>query len=265
MDIAGRRVCVTGAAGGLGAAMCMLLAQRGARVMLSGRNEQALAALAAEIGGEVVVADLSRPDDVRRLAEVASGVDALVLNAGVGGDPPLADVTQADVDDVLDVNLRAPVALAVSFAQAHVANDTLGALVFIGSVAGVTATPGSRMYNATKFGLRGFALSMHQELHGSPVTATHVAPGFIRDAGMFANSGMALPPGVRTATPHDVARGVVRAIERGPAEVFVAPTELRLGAALSGVMPGLGAAVLRRLGAGTRRPQASPRTPPPAD
>lgn len=254
MELVGRQVVVTGAAGGIGAATCRLLAQRGARLVLTGRNQRALDQLAAELGAEVVVADLTRDVDVERLAGVAAGADALVLNAGVGDDPPLAEVTPADIDGVLATNLRAPMVLATAFAQTHVAAGTPGALVFVGSVAGVTATPGTRLYNASKFGLRGFALALHQELHGTGVTATHVAPGFIRDAGMFANSGMELPPGVRTSPPEAVATGVARAITRGPAELFVAPTELRLAATMSSMAPAMGAAILRRLGAGTRRP-----------
>lgn len=253
MDIAGSQVVVTGAAGGLGAAICRHLANRGARVVLSGRNETALVELAAEVGGEVVVADLCNAGDVSRLAKVAGGADALVLNAGVGFDPAIGEVTPADIDTMLDTNLRAPATLAVSFVQVLLGESRRGAVVFIGSVAGVSATPGTRMYNASKFGLRGLALSMHQELHGTGVSATHVAPGFISGAGMFANSGMALPPGVRTSTPGDVAVGVERAIRRGPAEVFVAPTELRVGAVLASAAPRTGAAILRRLGAGTRR------------
>lgn len=253
MEIAGSRVVVTGAAGGVGAAICRHLAVGGARVVLSGRNEAALAGLAGEIAGDVVVADLCNTGDVGRLAGVAGGADALVLNAGVGFDPAIGDVTPADIDTMLDTNLRAPATLAVSFVQACLSERRRGAVVFIGSVAGVTATPGTRMYNASKFGLRGLALSMHQELYGTGVSATHVAPGFISGAGMFADSGMALPPGVRTSTPAEVAVAVERAIRKGPAEVFVAPTELRVGAVFAGAAPRTGAAILRRLGAGTRR------------
>jgi short-subunit dehydrogenase len=75
-----------------------------------------------------------------------------------------------------------------------------------------------------------------------------VLPGFIRDAGMFADSGAPLPPGVGTRSPEDVARAVVSAIERNRAEVEVAPVPLRLGTAVASVAPALSAAVSRRLG-----------------
>jgi uncharacterized protein len=253
MDIKGRRILVTGAAGGLGAATVRALASRGAQVVLSGRNEAALTALAEEVGGEVDLADLCDRAQVDALAKRSAGLDGLVLNAGVGHDPLLAHVGAADVDTVLDTNLRAPMLLAFAFVQRHLAADAPGALVFVGSVAGVSATPGTRLYNASKFGLRGFVLSLRQELHGTPVSASLVAPGFIRDAGMFVTSGVELPPGVRTRTPDDVADAVVRAFDKAPAEVFVAPPELRLSATFAGSAPGIGERVLRLLGAGERR------------
>jgi len=125
--------------------------------------------------------------------------------------------------------------------------------VLVGSLAGLAATAGSRLYNATKFGLRGFSLSFRQELEGTGVGCTLVAPGFIRDAGMFHENGVELPPGVRTKTPADVAAGVARAIVRNPTEVFVSPTELRAVTTLSTVAPGLSAAIQNRLGLRERR------------
>jgi short-subunit dehydrogenase len=253
VDIAGAHIAITGAAGGLGAAMARALAGRGARLMLSGRNEVALNALADEVGGEAVVADLCERDQVELLASQVQSLDALVLNAGIGTDAAVADVTVDEIDTVIDTNLRAPIQLAMPFVQHHLATSTPGSLVLIGSVAGVSTTPESRMYNATKFGLRGFALSLRQDLHGTPVGVTHVLPGFVRDAGMFVDSGTQLPPGVRTRSPADVAAAVCRAIEHGPAEIFVAPPELRLGATVAGTMPAVSAALLRRFGAGQRK------------
>ncbi len=261
MDIAGARIAVTGAAGGLGAAMVRTLAGRGAELVVSGRNRAALEALAAEVGAQVVVADLCDRSQVEYLASVVRTLDALVLNAGVGTDAAVSDVTSGEIDAVIDTNLRAPIQLTMPFVQHHLVTATPGSVVLIGSVAGVGTTPESRMYNATKFGLRGFALSLRQDLHGTPVAVTHVLPGFIRDAGMFVNAGTELPPGVRTRSPADVAAAVCRAIEGGPAEIFVAPAELRLGAILSGGMPAVSAAVLRRLGAGQRK-AAARATPP---
>lgn len=255
MQIRGSRILVTGASGGLGDAIARELSRRGAELVLTARRRELLERLAADTGGEVVVADLADRADVDRLVEDSLGCDALVLNAGIGGDGPVEEADAAEIDQVIDVNLRAPIQMAVAFAQQKLAERRPGAVVLVGSLSGVVATPNTRMYNATKFGLRGFTLSLAQDLAGTPVSASVVAPGFIRDAGMFADNGIELPSGVRTKAPADVAAGVVTAIESGRPEVFVAPPELRLAATLGSVAPGLSAAIQRRAGVSDRTAQ----------
>jgi NADP-dependent 3-hydroxy acid dehydrogenase YdfG len=259
MQPANRRVLVTGASGAIGSATARRLVADGARVVVSGRNLAALSALARELGGppvaEVVVADLRDRYAVDALAQRCRTLDALVLNAGVQAEDDLTgDDPPGLVDEVLDTNLRAPIHLALPFVSHHLATNTPGALVFVGSVAGVVASPGLRLYNATKFGVRGFALSLAQDLHDTPVHCTHLAPGYVRNAGMFANSGAALPPGVRTSTPGEVADAIVSALRRGPTEAFVAPTEVRVAASAAGLLPAVGAALQRRFGASARLP-----------
>jgi short-subunit dehydrogenase len=123
-----------------------------------------------------------------------------------------------------------------------------GHMVFISSLSGKAASPNSSIYSATKFGLRGFALGLRADLRAHGIGVSTVFPGFIRDAGMFADAGIRLPPGVGTKTPDDVARAVLRALERNRAEVDVAPIALRLGATFSGVAPELAANVSRKAG-----------------
>jgi short-subunit dehydrogenase len=123
-----------------------------------------------------------------------------------------------------------------------------GHLLFMSSLSGKAATAGSSIYNATKFGLRGFASALRAELRGSGVGVSAVFPGFIREAGMFAESGAKLPPGVGTRSPQDVADAVVTAIERNRGEVDVAPLTLRLGSTFSGVAPEVAATFTRLMG-----------------
>src|SRR4051812_5929353 len=104
MDIAGRTALVTGAAGGLGERLARALAAEGARVVLSGRNEQALTSLAQELGGEVVVADLVERDEVHRLAREAGEIDILVNNAGVELTRRYLDMSDADLDQMVAIN-----------------------------------------------------------------------------------------------------------------------------------------------------------------
>jgi short-subunit dehydrogenase len=118
----------------------------------------------------------------------------------------------------------------------------------VSSLSGKAASPGGSVYSATKFGLRGFALGLRQDLRPHGVGVSVVAPGFVRDAGMFHDSGAKLPPFVGTSSPEQVADGVVKAIERNRAEVEVAPFGVRAGAAAGGLLPELLANLQRRLG-----------------
>ncbi len=117
------------------------------------------------------------------------------------------------------------------------------------SLSGKAGTVRSSIYAATKFGLRGFGQGLREDLRPRGVGVSTVFPGFIRDAGMFHESGARLPSYVGTKTPEDVARAVVRAIERDRSEVDVAPLGMRLGAAIAGLAPEPVAIVQRRLGA----------------
>jgi short-subunit dehydrogenase len=123
-----------------------------------------------------------------------------------------------------------------------------GHLVFVSSLNGKVPAAGATVYSSTKFGLRGFGASLHDELHGTGVGATTVFPGFISDAGMFADSGVKLPPGVGTKPPEKVADAVLDAIEKNRTEIDVAPIAVRATGKLAGLAPGAVTAVNRRFG-----------------
>jgi short-subunit dehydrogenase len=240
-------VLLTGASGGIGGAIARAVAPRSAQLILSGRRREVLEPLGHELGARVIAADLSRREDVVRLAVDAGDVDVLIANAAALSGGLLADFTQDQIDELLEVNLRAPIALARALTPGMAARRR-GHVVLIASLQGKAATPVASVYCAAKFGLRGFALALREDLRAEGVGVSVVLPGFIRDAGMFAYSGVTLPPGVGTRSPEDVAAGVISAIERNRAEVEVAPLWLRLGTAIASVAPALSAAVSRRLG-----------------
>jgi short-subunit dehydrogenase len=238
---------VTGATGGIGQAIVRALAGRGAKVVASGRKRAVLERLAAEVEGvEPLVADLS---DQAQVASLVSGrhIDVLVANAALPASGRLDTFSEEEIDRALDVNLRAPMHLARVLVP-HMTQRGSGHLVFISSLSGKMASAGASVYNATKFGLRGFSFALNEELRGTGVGATTVFPGFIRDAGMFADTGVKLPRGVGSRTPDDVAQAVIRGIEKNLAEVDVAPRSLSYGARMFGVAPRLVAGINRRLG-----------------
>jgi short-subunit dehydrogenase len=243
-------VLITGATGGIGQAIAREFAQRGARLILSGRRTDVLEPLATELGARTVAADLAVRADVERLAAEAGEVEILVANAALPATGRLLELSQAQLDTMLEVNLGSQIALTRLLAPKMVQRRS-GHIVYISSLSGKAASPASSMYNATKFGLRGFSLALREDLHGSGVGVSVVLPGFISDAGMFHDSGTKLPKGVGTRTPEQVAAGVLRAVERNKAEVVVAPAGLRVGADIAGVAPGL-ASWFQRVGGGAK-------------
>jgi len=229
MELAGRKALLTGATGGLGRAIAEAMAASGAELLLSARNRDALDEMAAGLPGEghrVLPADLAGPGAAEKLATEADEVDVLVANAGLPGAGLLTDFSAEQVTRVLRVNLEAPMLMARALFPAMVERGS-GHLVFISSLSGKAPSPRTSIYNATKFGLRGFALGLRGDLGPKGVGVSLVSPGFIREAGMFAESGAKPPPGLGTGRPEQVGAAVVRAIQRDKAELAVAPLPLR--------------------------------------
>jgi short-subunit dehydrogenase len=249
MEIGGRRALLTGASGGIGEAIAQALHSRGANLILSGRRTAVLEELAGKLGDrvEIVPADLSAPEGWETLAGEAGAVDILVANAAVPGSGRLDDFSIEEIDRTIDVNLRAPMQLARQLTPAMVERGG-GHLVFISSMSGKIAAGGGSVYSATKFGLRGFAASLRDELHGSGVGVSLVSPGFVREAGMFADTDVKLPAYVRTVSPQQVADAVIRGIERDKGDIDVAPLTIRASAWLAAIAPDAVASTGRRLG-----------------
>jgi short-subunit dehydrogenase len=229
MDLSGRTALLTGATGGLGRAIATALAARGASIGLSARSAEALEELAAELPGaghRILPADLAEPGAAERLAAEAGDVDILVANAGLPGAGQLTDFTAEEIGRALRVNLEAPMLMARALIPAMTERGS-GHLVFMSSLAGKAGNPRTSIYNATKFGLRGFALALRCDLGPKGVGVSLVSPGFIRDAGMFADAGAKSPFVLGTGTAAQVGDAVIRVIERNKVEVVVAPLRSR--------------------------------------
>lgn len=251
-ELRGSTALVTGATGGLGRAIARALRQEGASLVVTGRQPGPLGELATELGGRAVVADLSRREELGRLLEEAGPLDVVVMNAALPASGELGDWTQEQIDRAVEVNLANPIAMTRALLPSFRERGS-GHFVFISSLSGKVASSGASIYSATKFGLRGFALALRCELHGRGVGSSVISPGFVRDAGMFADSGAALPPGMGTASPEQVAAAVVRAVRKDKAEIDVAPIGLRLGAMFGSLAPGLSTVAQARFGAGVSR------------
>lgn len=241
MELAGRTALVTGATGGLGRAIALALAERGACLALSARKREALETLAEELPGEehrVLPCDLAEPSAAERLTAEAQDADVLVANAGLPAAGWLDDFTPEQVQRALRVNLEAPMLMARALYPAMVERGS-GHLVFVSSLSGKAASPRTSIYNATKFGLRGFALGLRADLAPKGVGVSLISPGFIRDAGMFADSGAKPPAGFGTGRPEQVGAATVKAIERDKVEIAVAPIAQRALAHIGLASPGI--------------------------
>jgi len=185
-DLSDRTALVTGASGGIGAAIARALAAQGARVGLSGTREAALEALAGELDGAAVLpcnlGDSEAADGLVARAEEALGpLDILVSNAGVTRDGLFLRMRDEDWQTVLDINLTASFRLARS-ALRGMMRRRRGRIIAVSSVVGVTGNPGQANYAASKAGMIGMTKAVAAEVAGRGVTVNCIAPGFIDTA-----------------------------------------------------------------------------------
>ena len=216
----GKTALITGASGGIGAAIARMLHAQGAAVALSGTREDALQALAGELGerAHVCPADLRDPgaaDALVAASEKAAGpLDILVNNAGFTRDMLAMRMKDEDWQAVLDVDLTAPFRLARA-AMRGMLRRRAGRIIGIASIVGSTGNAGQANYAAAKAGLVGMTKAMAQEVGARGITVNIVAPGFIQTAMTDALTGeqkakltAAIPLG-RMGQPEDVAAAVL--------------------------------------------------------
>lgn len=186
-DLTGKFALVTGATGGIGAAIATALHAQGATVAISGTREAVLQDLAAKLGSRVHVvpcnlADIAAVNALVGQAEAAMGqVDILVNNAGITRDTLAMRMKDEDWQAVLDVNLGAAFRLARASLKGMM-KRRWGRIVSISSVVGTTGNPGQINYAAAKAGLNGMTKALAQEVASRNITANCVAPGFIQTA-----------------------------------------------------------------------------------
>ena len=214
-SLEGRMALVTGGSRGIGQAIAAELANAGAQVVIGYRSgAEEAEQVAGEIGGTAVQADVSDPDEAKRLVDEAGDVEILVNNAGVTRDGLLARMSDEDWDVVIDTNLRGTFNTCRAVTRGMMKRRA-GAIVNVSSIVGVHGNPGQTNYSASKAGIIGFTKALARELGSRGVRANVVAPGYIstrltnelpdelKDA-MLANTPLG-----RFGDPEDVA-GAVR-------------------------------------------------------
>jgi short-subunit dehydrogenase len=247
MLISGSKVLLTGASGGLGHDMARALKSAGAELVLTGRRGEALDALAKETGGTAVEADLADRAQVTKLIADHSDSDILIANAALPASGRIESFSVEEIDKAIEVNIRSTIVLAHGLGIA-MAERGHGHIVLISSLAGKSAQPGSSIYSATKFALRGFAQALRGDLRSAGVGVSCILPGFVREAGMYADAGVKLPRHIGTSAPREVSDAVVKAITHNKGEIVVAPARMRLSAMVAEIAPGPAAVVARKSG-----------------
>ncbi|MHB1296289.1 MAG: SDR family oxidoreductase [Anaerolineae bacterium] len=244
--LAGKVAVVTGAGKGIGRASALALAREGAHVVVASRTRADLESLAAEVealdsGARalVVPADVSKEEDVERLAQEAFAafgqVDILVNNAGVGKNGGITTLTTADYDWMMNTNMRSSWLCTKAFMPPMLARKD-GAIIFVGSVAGMAGLPNELIYCSTKFAQMGFAQALDYEAYPNNVKVSVIAPG-------GANTHYGFYNGTRTPgdpmlegfhEPEDVGEAVVFAATQPPKSrvflVWMRPMNESLGA-----------------------------------
>ena len=209
---------ITGASSGVGKSLAIQLSDAGYRVVLAARSEDKLNAIAEEIrskGGDslVVSTDVSRPEQINNLKDRAleyGDVSVVINNAGLGKFSKVEDVAIEDWDRQLDVNLRASFLVSQAFIPG-MKQRLNGTLVFMNSVAGKQGYPYSAAYVASKYGMRGLADSLREELREDNIKVISIHPGAV-DTPFWDGTGVNFPREEMLST-HTLAQSIVHAIQ----------------------------------------------------
>jgi len=251
MKLDGVGVVITGAAGGLGSELVRTLSGRGARLVLLDRNQEALQAQAAGLGGGAtpIAVDLldgeARNAALQEAEQALGGIDLLLNNAGLMSFRPYAEEDPALLERIVQLNMLAPMLACRQVLPGMLARGR-GRIVNIGSTFGTIGFAWFAAYSASKFGLRGFSEALRRELDGSGVGVTYVAPRAVRTP---LNTGavyrMAEAVKMNLDDPAWVADQVIAAIEADVKERHLGWPE-KLFARLNALLPALVDGALRK-------------------
>lgn len=245
MNLAGRRILLTGAGGGIGQALAAAFVDAGAHVLLAGRDVSTLQRAAAALSQDsertlAVACDLTKAADRTRLCAIASswqgGVDLLVNNAGVPAFALLQEMEPDELEGALSVNLMAPIDLCRQLLP-HLGGKPQAHIVNIGSVLGSIGLAANSVYSAAKFGLRGFSEALRRELAGTSIRVHYFAPRATRTAlNSTAVDELNALLGNEVDDPRTVAAQIVRELQKDRAEYVIGWPE-KFFARVNGLVP----------------------------
>ena len=252
----GKVAIVTGASRGIGRVIAQSLAQKGSKIIAIARSMDNLSKtcqLIEDKGGQAtpIMADMIQSENFDQLIERATSIygrlDILVNNAGVEQYNYFKKYSSDDIDNCLKVNLHAPILLSKSILP-QLLEQGSGHIINIASLAGKKGVSYNSIYSASKSGLIMWTDAMRQELSQTEVNISVICPGFIRESGMFHDSGQSAPKLLGSSLPQDVADGVIKCIRNNSAEVIVNPGPMKPLLALNQISPRLGDWVVKLFG-----------------
>lgn len=255
-NLRGTTAIVTGASRGIGRTIVRHLANEGVKLVLAARSASELDDVAREVPGALACpTDVSSEPALAALVQRAEReigpVDLVVNNAGIELTQHYERAATEDLRSIVDVNLVGPMILTRLVLPGMLLRGR-GHVVNVASMAGKSGPPFVAAYAATKAGLIGLTQSLRAELHGRGVGVSVVCPGFVSEAGMFANAtrehGSRAPRVAGTVSPDEVATAVVRAIRDDLPEVLVNPGPARLAGALMELFPRVRDVIHERIG-----------------
>lgn len=247
---------MTGASGGIGPFIAEALAAKGAHLALSARSAERLNVVAESLqqyGVRTLVApaDLLKPEDRQELTTTVlkefGNIEIVVNNAGLEPAAAFLDITMETIRQTVEVNLLAPIELT-RLVLPHLIERGSGHIVNIASLAAKRGAPFDAIYSGTKAGLDEWTRGLRVELAGTGVLFSTILPGYVTEAGMFARYGMTAPWTLGSCTPVQVARAVVKSLERRRLEIIINSRPMRPLIALGELFPAFGDWLMHRLG-----------------
>lgn len=247
MSLASINAVITGATGGIGAAVAEQLVRRGGKALVTGRDPRALQALILRLDPSyantlAVVADLTNAADRARLYNAAKtwqgGANTLINIAGIAGFGLFESEREDDIDRAFEVNALAPMQLCRALLP-HLLSQSRAHIVNVGSVFGTIAYPGHAVYSATKFALRGFSEALRRELSDTNIRVHYLAPRSTRTSfNTVEVESLNEQFGIAMDLPERVADRLLEMLDRDHAEAVIGWPE-KFFARLNAVLPRL--------------------------
>jgi short-subunit dehydrogenase len=252
-DLTGKRILLTGGSRGIGPILAEYLVNRGASIALAARSVTGLQEVASNLnksGCRVLTLSVDLRDQVQRerlisdVLKVFGTIDVLINNAGLETEGAYTDLSWEKIRENIEVNLIAPMSLTRLILPDMMRNKS-GNIINISSIAAKSGAPYASVYSGTKAGLAEWSRALRLETEGTGVHFSTIFPGYVREVGMFARFGVRSPWIVGSCCPREVAKAVIRAIEKGTAETIVNSQPLRYSFMLNEMSPSLGDWIMR--------------------